>query len=219
LLAILQYRWSEELNQAASDRMRAGLQSSMMGMRDELSRELASVAYAIRPPANDSAAATEVIALRFAAWKRGAPHPELVRDVFVFEPAGSKLLRLNVTGEFESTAWPEPLAAVAQPLSEFAAGIKSLRNSDVIRRRFPMNAEPGRPVPEPPAFIYEPATTLVVPMVSQRAGEKETPDVSWLVVQLSEDQVRKQILPDLARRYFSGREGLEYDVGVLRMES
>src|SRR5260221_3384836 len=43
VLAILQYRWSRQASDAATTRMHASLQSSMMNFRQDLSRELAAM--------------------------------------------------------------------------------------------------------------------------------------------------------------------------------
>ena len=39
--------------------------------------------------------------------------------------------------------------------------------------------------------------------------------VNWIVVVLNLDYIQKRILPNLTKRYFSGREGLEYNLAVV----
>ncbi|HEY7615604.1 MAG TPA: HAMP domain-containing sensor histidine kinase, partial [Terriglobales bacterium] len=42
--------------------------------------------------------------------------------------------------------------------------------------------------------------------------------VDWIVIVLNVDTIRDRILPDLARRYFAGQEGLEYKVALVAAE-
>ena len=111
-LAALQYRWSGEISEAASDRMRANLQASMIGLREELFRELGGVAFALRmdlPPIHQPNAAEEYVQ-RVETWKRTAAHPELIANIFVWKDVAGKqaqFLRLNLaTRQFEPEEWP-----------------------------------------------------------------------------------------------------------------
>ena len=47
VLAVLEYRWSKDVSEAASVRMHASLQSSVMAFRQDLYRELASYLPAV----------------------------------------------------------------------------------------------------------------------------------------------------------------------------
>ena len=49
-LALLQYRWTQEISRAASVRMHAELQRSMAGFRQDLERDLGEIGFSLRPP-------------------------------------------------------------------------------------------------------------------------------------------------------------------------
>ena len=72
VLAVLQYRWSREVSEAASDRMKASLQNSMVGLRQDLYRELSGLGMAFQgdPAARTTTHDGDAFAQRLREWKR-----------------------------------------------------------------------------------------------------------------------------------------------------
>src|SRR5262244_2010401 len=95
-LGVLQYRWSTEISEAATSRMRADLIRSMIDFRQDFLRELASVAVALKP--NQSYGADfDSYAAELANWRRTASYPGIVQGVYIWPhgPAHSTLLKIK----------------------------------------------------------------------------------------------------------------------------
>src|SRR5690242_7117797 len=78
-LAILQYRWSDEISIATTERMQAALHSSLNGFRQDLSRELSEICSALEDIGQPTNA--EQVSQRLERWQGTANHSNLVADV------------------------------------------------------------------------------------------------------------------------------------------
>ncbi len=227
VLAILQYRWSGEVSEAASSRMRANLQASMMGFRQDLYRELAAVCAAFRPEFGDP---TRNLRIRYAqqyeAWSRTAGHTGLVKNLYLLEGAGGthqQFVRFNPeTKQFESV---DPPAEFSRLLQRLAAD--SSDPQGIVRRFNPSGDRPphngpqapleARRLPGGPWAFEQTALALVHPTVQhheRRHNGARQGSMSWLIIQLDRNILEEQF-HDLSERYFAGRDGLEYQVAVL----
>lgn len=229
VLAFLQYRWSEEVNDAASDRMRAGLQSSMIGMRDDLARELTSITYALELDSGSENLAEEADAYveKLEAWKRTSSHPDLVTKIYLWRDNADRqpqFYELDIASrKFHPSNLPPPLSEIERPMQAMSADLlrfASMRADDARHARGLQNfrAFPGpRPFNRPtlPWMIYETLPGLFHPEVSNQQGEGASRRLTWVIVQLNPKTLQQQILPELAQRYFGGSSGLVYDVAVL----
>jgi signal transduction histidine kinase len=69
-----------------------------------------------------------------------------------------------------------------------------------------------------PWFVDESIPALVYPL-RKRPGDHgndvKKAAVTWIIVQLDRDTVEKEILPELAQKYFRGSSGFDYHVAVL----
>jgi signal transduction histidine kinase len=220
VLAVLQYHWSRELSDAARDRMMANLQSSMMGMREDLARELSGIPLSLQPGPNSAGAAPDAAAFatRLDAWRRTASHPDLAAGLFVWRNAPGK------PGEFfRLDAAAEKFAAVACPagferLQEYfrAASSAAAAASQRDFAHGPGGNNFFRPLPpELPWMIEEDIPALLQLQVSPSAVPGRFAGVSWIIVALNAKVLREQLLPELVQRYFAGPDGLTYDVAVL----
>jgi signal transduction histidine kinase len=130
-LGVLQYRWSNEISEAARSRMRADLIRSMMDFRRDFVHELASVAFALEP--NYSYGSDfDSYTRKFANWRRTASNPGMVQEVYIWQH--SQLLKTSGK-EPELVEWPPELAqfrataVTSLPVSSFL-----LRAPDPFRR-------------------------------------------------------------------------------------
>ena len=219
-LAVVQYRWSREISTATGARMLANLHFSMMGMREDLGRELSGLSLSLQYgwELQDETRQSAAYAQQIAAWKRTANHPDLLANLFVCrEVAGGRprLLRLNFArGRFEAVAWPSAFAHLQERVQSASA--------DLTMRQVPWDHEGGHsfaphgPHPSPwqieeniPALVHlqiEPGDTR---------GRPRAPAGEWIILELNAKVIREQILPELVQRYFARLEGLTYDVAVL----
>lgn len=217
-LAIVQYRWSREVSTATGDRMLANLHFSMMGMREDLGRELSGLSLSLQsgadsPPGTGTALA---YAQRLTTWKRTASHPELVSNLYGTQDvagAPSRLLRLDPgSGRFEPVEWPAEFTRLRQRLQaaspDFNSGRPRWEREDAQRLG---------PPPHFPWLIEESIPALIHLQIDpdQGYGRPPSPAAQWIIVELSTQVLREQILPELTQRYFAGQDQLTYDVAVL----
>lgn len=232
VLAVLQYRWSRELNDAASDRMRAGLHSSMVGLREDVNRELAGMAFSLptEPPAQPIEGEAELYLERFDAWRRTASHPGIVGAIYLWEDAGatrSRLLRLDTAGRrFEQVEWPAQLIQVRESLAGFNASLSEFAKhipEGMVRRREdqgPLRPDGNRtlrhfPPRAMPWFIEQAVPAVLHPQIVRSGPGGSATRLNWVIVQLDRDVIGRAVLPELAQKYFAGPEGLIYDVAVV----
>ena len=113
-LAMLQYRWAQEVSDATSVRLLANLDTSMLGWRDDLYRELTGVFTALQvSPAQSQSDKSAQYAQQYQTWMQTATHPNLISHLYIFQDAGTahaQLLQWNgAKNEFQPAEWPAEL--------------------------------------------------------------------------------------------------------------
>lgn len=208
VLAALQYRWSGRVSEAERERMQATLHTAMNQFREDLHRELAAVGAAFElDQAGVPRAAEQAYAEHYQEWRRRTPYPDLVANVFLWElrTPHPGLLRLNLnTGQFEAAACPPRFGGLCGELR-----LKSSKRLGVIGAG-----------PPPFAWTLEGSIpALVRPLLQARQSSRQRRpelDVSgYLMVELNRVCLQRQILGELAQRYFGSADGLLYQVAVL----
>jgi hypothetical protein len=122
VLAVLQYRWSQQVSEAASDRLKSNLQTAMMHFRDGLGHELGGIALALHFDSQSTEPAVYV--QQIEQWKQTAAYPDLIANLYMWKADGkrSRFLRLNFkTQQFEPCAAPSGFEALTAPFQEFAS--------------------------------------------------------------------------------------------------
>lgn len=226
-LAVLQYHWSQQVSAATSARLHENLENSMQSFRDELYREMTGVFSALQAnPGLSSQERAQQYVQEYQSWSSTATHPNLIAHLFLLQQTGDKqpqLLQLNTSaGRFEPAEWPADLDKLHGWLADRP------REGGRFRRRPNFPADHGAPSPDhrpgnlelmaPPAFVDLNNFALVrtVSRASPRgqSDHAAAPQVDWVVVQLDRKALQDHLLPELAERYFSGAQGLDYQVAV-----
>lgn len=212
VLATLQYQWIGRLTEAERDRLQARLAASVDLFRDAFNRELIQIVGAFRRDLFSQATEDVTFYARvYEDWRDGAQHPELVTALFIatFDP-GSRfaLMRYEEIGrEFRPLAVSEDSARLVQACAlptESAAGTRE----EMLRRIFQWRL----------AFIDRRAF-LVRPIIRFRApprppvGRLPVPN-RYLFLELNEDFIAQQFLPELSRRVFGESSDSDYQVAV-----
>jgi signal transduction histidine kinase len=221
-LGVVQYRWSREVSTATGARMLANLHFSMMGMRDDLGRELSGLSSSLQSEWEfpDEARESAAYAQRIEAWKRTANHPALLANLFLYRQVDSRqsqLLRLNTaSGVFEPAAWPDSFSHLQDRLRAASAEMNSQHVPWDRGIRGPAGP-PGPPNLSSPWQIEESIPALIHLEIKPGAanGRRDSPETDWIIAELDAKAIREQILPELSQRYFAGQDGLTYDVAVL----
>ncbi|HXZ79735.1 MAG TPA: HAMP domain-containing sensor histidine kinase [Terriglobales bacterium] len=233
-LGVLQYRWSREVSDATSTRMEASLQTSMMGVRQDLYRELASICLVFQSdPEAPADKDHKKYVQRYQEWARTAAHPDLVSNVFIWETGAGKsprLLRLNGSeGEFEAAEWPANFQAVHDRLQATSLDmiVAALARLGLKQRPRGLNEPPpalerGRDNQRSasgPVFPWriDQNIPLLVHANIQRnsSAEHAQPTVDWFLIELDSNVLQSHVMPELAERYFGGPEGLTYEVALV----
>jgi two-component system, OmpR family, sensor histidine kinase SenX3 len=203
VLAVLQYRWIAEVSQAERQRMRAGLQAAAERLAAEVDREVGRVVHTFEPaPRRGGEAAgdpSDRLLRQLRSWRATAPHPELVRDLFVVRPregAGPALERLDETaGRLAPAPWPAELARVRERLRE---------ERPAPRRRW-----------SPRAWgIEAEAPAVVLPLAWPERGRRDDDGRGVLIVRLDREHLTRTLLPELVAVWFGGPAGEDVLVAV-----
>ncbi len=232
VLGVMQYHWSKEVSEAASVRMQSSLHVALLGWRQDLYRELGSIAQALRPTGgthfNDGEAQ---IAARYAELAKTAAHPKLVENVYFMHAAENgepTLRRLDpATGQFEPASWPSGSDDLQRWMTHASVMTRHMRESGHMPAmrggpRPEMGAGPGGPemgsgprgarVTMSPWMMAQDVPAIVSPML----GRPDAAGMDWLIVQLNSDVLRQHIFPELAERYFGGgNTPLGYRVAIV----
>jgi signal transduction histidine kinase len=221
VLAAMQYRWSKEVSQAASERMELDLESTMMRWRDDLYREIAGFCLRLQVvPQIQARERRRQYAQQYDAWTRTAPHPNVIANVFVLENEGAglpHLLRLEpATGEFKAAAWPRGFEALHDRLlsisAELAVAASHLKSPEELRD------QAGGHGPSLPLLVDQDALALAQPILHRLGGARthaQPAAIDWVVVELNRPVLAGHILPELVQRHFGNSRQSAYQVAVV----
>ena len=208
ILALLQYRWINQVSRSHRERMQAAMVTAVRQFQAELSRELFTLGAAFRPDFRAGPDARGVLyANRWDAWRAAAAYPDLLENVFVaegLEPNEARIFQLDPSREqLTPLEWPERLNPARRYLS---------RGARDGARGFP------RPFARP--VLIARIALLMIPLPPRpverrffRGGAR--PLSGYLLLELDRTFLKEQMLPELATRHFSGEPGFVYDVAVL----
>lgn len=175
-------------------------------------------------------------ALNYDRWKASATYPGLVKNVFLAKADDKgqlNLAELNAnTHEFESCEWPSSLAALQQRFELFLN--RGREGSDRLTiEQTPSNESshsvspqplPAPPQPLPAQPLDEDAPALVFPIFEPpglRARREFNRNFSMpvppnlIIVSLDAEYIKREILPALVKRHFTGEDGLNYDLAIV----
>jgi signal transduction histidine kinase len=233
VLAVLQYRWSNQVSEATSIRLADSLQMSMINWHLDFFRDFSEICISMQiEPEGGAQEDVDQYARRFAEWKKVTVHPGLVSNLYIvkFDQASNpQALRLNssIRG-FEPSAWPANFAGLREDLLQASANLPRAGPGSALSEftGLPSQASPeefadsfytGSPLrgwrfaPNIPALVHPVVHNPGADANQQNSGHR---GVDWMVITLSSTEIQNKILPDLAQRYFRGIEGLDYQVAV-----
>lgn len=228
-LAILQYRWSQEVSDATSARLHKNLESSMQGFREDLNRELTSVFSVFQAePGFSPRDKSQQYAQEYQSWSQSAPHANLISQVFLLQQTGQEqpqFSQLNTAaGRFEPAAWPAGLDQMHSWLADRLGDVARMAEAaSHFKRRQEFHPEHGGPDRRMNMAMMAPAMFDLNGLVLARVvhhdfpppPSNQPPHVDWIILQLDRKVLQDHVLPELAEHHFSGAQGLEYQVAVV----
>lgn len=202
-LAILQYRWIGEVNDAARERMFRAVRNSATQLRVEVDRELAraflSLQFSEAMMLGAEGAAARY-ADRLATWQRTAQHPDLVEAVYLVAPGPE--------AEGPSLRRWDAAAGVLVPAD--------WESSPLRRSRGRVGRLLGLAQYEPVALLEVEGAAISGPLrLPVDPGGEELPRPGFTVLALDETYMRDVWLPELVDRYFPITGEDDYRVAVV----
>ena len=211
VMAWLQYRWIGQVSDAAGQRAQLRLDHAVEQMITEFDGEItrAQLIFWQMPQGNEDPAAR--VAARFRDWNRLAPYPQLIREVHLIETIAEpwRLSRIESSGNIAALPeWPVKFAAVKARIEEPGRrgpeqGFRRLNGFDDLS----IDGNPTflSPIREPRELRREPEP--------DRRRHPFGPPLGWAVVTLDAEFIKREFLPELARRLFA--QGGESDFELL----
>lgn len=218
LLAVLQFRWLGEVSQAERDRMQASLKTAVSNFSQEFDRELTRVYLSFQMDSRTERERDwQDYARRYDQWMQATPYPQLVSGVYLAEPltqagAPDRLLLYRFdrpSATFAPAAWP--------------AALERLRGS--LEQELDAARQPSQVIYQSSLeLIDDEATALVVPIPDVRMIEGRPIGLPFMftsrvIITLDVDFIRDQLIPQLAARYFTSGDGLDYRLAVVRRDN
>jgi signal transduction histidine kinase len=235
IVAVLQYRWTSQVTEATDAQLGSSVQSLMMDWHLDLYQQFSAICVALQvgPDAGARDGWKDYLQ-RYADWTGTAANKDLVENIYIWEVsqrAAPQLLRLDVdTGEIERSNVAANLGGLLARLQANSSSLAVAMNAWEFRD----SSSQGRSKPDknlsPEHSAANNALTgwqfdanipaIVHPIVHHALPEDSHSPISqgavdWIVVVPNFSTLQKRILPDLAQRYFSGPQGLEYDSAVI----
>jgi signal transduction histidine kinase len=214
-LASLQWRWLGQISTDERERMRTSLRTQVTQFTQEFDRELTRAYFwlqADRAPAATPAAFDSVG--HFQRWFDTAPHPALVREIFVVSlPHQGEPAHQLAVSRYDRTR--EGLVPVPDPPATLAPIIERLRKlPEPTPERGggafppPVAAEgPALVIPRPPVPVVNAGGTIVF--------SREERPWDFTVVLLDTEYMRKTFLPELLTRHFGEARASAYRVSIV----
>lgn len=215
-LALLQFRWVGQVSDAERQRMQRNVEVAAVQFAESFDREVGIAFRDLQVSALSVRDATwDRYATRFDDWTNNAPHPRIVKNVYLVDAPGGQLSvrRWDPSARlFQIVPWPETLkpwqAAFEEELKEFLVPRGFERSRDLFADQEallvrPLNLIPGDRAPSP----MNPTTGARPTTLQQVFG--------YTVIELDPEYIREVVLPQLAQRHFSLPNGESYRVAVV----
>jgi signal transduction histidine kinase len=221
-LAVMQYRWSDEVSAANKAQMQSSLQTSMMGFRQDLAREMGAVCLELRSAADESGVMRPAqISQQFRHWQQTAAHPALVEQVYLWRDSANgdgSLLQLDPSrDQLNNVTWPDAFGPLQQTLEQISPLFSYSVGSAQRRRAGQTNGRSRGRLSDAffPWFVDQSIPALAYPLRQRSGANDEVTGITWIIIQLNSVVLEKEIFPELAQKYFRGPAGLDYRVAVL----
>lgn len=211
ILAGLQWKWVDEMSRADVRRRRETMQVVAGRFAADVDRELTRAYLYFHPdPGRDSESLGAALEERFVAWKADAPHPRIVREIYLAVQAdrNTRVFHLAYDSEnFEAAEWPADLSAIGR-------GLERRVN---LRTWMSTRATVGPPNP-----LRAEIPALVIPLVQRplrpvRGGAHfpgRVVQINAVVLKLDLDYLQNHFLPSLLDESFSSANGLGYHLSI-----
>ncbi len=212
LLATLQYRWLGQISDGERTRLQNHLQIDTRRFAEDFNREIQNAYFNFQ-------LSSEVwrdknwneFNQRLDFWRGKTAYPNLIKNFYFLELGGENLLRYdNQNKTFQAADWTANLINLKPKITDE-------KNFQPITEEIPALLMP-----------VHAAEDKISRVINIRTAELEQEDISSvmmpkrygvLVIELDADVVVNQLLPDMAKKYFSDSDGADYKFAVVNAEN
>jgi signal transduction histidine kinase len=244
IVAVLQYRWTTQVTEATDARIGSDLQSLMMDWHYDLYRELSAICVTLQVGPDSGARDNwQDYLQRYSLWNRSTDYEapvekinsraNFVENVYIWETSRARnprLLRLNAqANKIEDDNIPAKLKQLLARLEERSSSVPvalrawelTIPTAETQRANEPLSASNARHSDPITGWQFDPNVPAIVhPIIHQRNVSDQVVNteargrLDWIVVLVDLQALRERTLPDLTKRYFETRQGLEYKVTI-----
>jgi signal transduction histidine kinase len=233
-LAGLQYHWIGQISDAERQRLEASVKDSSTRFAGDFTGEIRSMSTSLDFRGYEPAPAA--IAARYRSWAETSGYPDMVRTLYVVRSAQAgdvRLFQINLQEEsMQLVEWPSRLVPLRTYFQRESAGAERRNISNGPRSLpwldgssavlIPLSGRPPEPQrsrggPGPgPGSGRGPGSQF-----QQQPPPSPPPDPmeSWLIAELDETALRKQVFPALVARDFPMTGDQNYRVAVVTIPS
>lgn len=230
LIAVLQYRWADQVSASERDRMQASLHAGAARFSEDFDRELARAYLTFQMDADTfRSSAWGRYTQRYDAWQTDAPYPHLIDTVYLVEVYNGGRLRLMrydpAARQFAASAWPLALQSVPQRFNVAYQSADGHATLDPI-----IDDVPALLIPVSRIWMLSDQQQsginadliygdALVPQ-NQRGcwqcpkGETNTSLSAYTIVTLNTAYLTDTFIPMLAHRYFASGNTLDYQLVI-----
>jgi signal transduction histidine kinase len=242
-IAVLQYRWTEQLSGAMERRIRSNLDSSMTQWSLDLYGRLSAICVALQVgPDSGAFGIWNDYLQRYVFWSRKAKEsrliqniqsdPALIDSIFIWETSNRVQAQLHLlnpqTNRIENASAPErlnPLLARLRARSQtLPEALRAWELSTPTAVAEGDSLTTGTPNISMTGWQFDESIPAIVHPLVHHAHAEQHADamnfsavepVDWIVVVLNWTTIRERILPDLSNRYFREKDDADYSMAVV----
>lgn len=214
VLAFLQYRWLGQISNGEREQMQRRLDADTQRFAEDFNREIQSAYFNFQIDgevwkSQNAAQFNE----RYAFWRDKTAYKDLIKDFYFvrFDEARTASKYDKSAQNFTNAEIPAEIAKI----------IANLQPEETLKP-----IETAIPALLMPIHESEPQLKRILVRATQSANENAMPPqikppkkFGVLIVALDENVIKSQILPDLAKKYFSESENANYDLAVVNKEN
>lgn len=233
-LTYLQYKWAKQVSDATRAHVTADLRKSILGWHLDFFRSLAGAPVSLRLNAEpEEYQDRKTYAKRYQEWRARASYPDIISNVYIWDvndKRHSAMVRLNTaTGSFEPALWPDRFESLRKRLQKASSSLElAVAGASSPEEFFADHPKEDRPFETGGytddslgGWVFDPRIPAIFHPVAHEASRssdkrrRQPLSADWVVIEYNTDFLRKELLPELAQRYFAGRDGLEYQLAVV----
>jgi two-component system, OmpR family, sensor histidine kinase SenX3 len=212
ILAILQYVWLGQISDGERERLRRNLQTDTQRFAEDFNREIQSAYFNFQLNAdvwreknwND-------FNERYKFYTEKTAYPNLVKEFYLIELTEKQAV-LHYDKETQSFEPAELTPQFANLKSEFSS-----------EKTFQPFVEELHALLMPIYNAGERFDRILVrtakPNIANQPALEMTKKYGFLIIELDENVIKNQILPDLVKKYFSESESANYNLAILNKEN